>query len=320
MYKEINKTIFVFSDDCSDEKMRKIYVRGSFIIDSFDYLKFKEMFFDIKKEIFGENFIDKEFKYQYLWLKKKLEDNKNLKIKPLKEYCYVKYNKMLEFINKIFGLFNKFESIKFLFTYTLENQLNQLEKNDIINLYSDHLYKHVYRIDMDCKDENSIACFFFDYDIKYENIFRKKYNELIMKGDFYREYKNSKDSLNFEISDHSVGIQIADYISGCFKNFLLDYEESFNLFKDYIFKKIRTYKNKLYIYDDQKKEYKAYGVIEVPKNNKIRENLRVLIKNFLFNNINVWDDSELKYIYKLLDMNGYEINNFEYNLIWKLKK
>ena len=44
---------------------------------------------------------------------------------------------------------------------------------------------------------------------------RDHYHELFYSGDYIQKYKHIKDSLNIEFSHQSIGIQLADFISGC---------------------------------------------------------------------------------------------------------
>ncbi|HQJ56880.1 MAG TPA: hypothetical protein PLH46_04475 [Caldisericia bacterium] len=318
MVDNVNKTIFVFSDESSDEKQKEIYTRGSLIIDSFEYLDLKEKFYEIKRNILGEKVKDEEFKFHYLWLKIRYDEGINIKDEKFEKFKHINLNTMIKFIEETFILLKNYSSIKIIYTYSSKDEIN----NYIINkkfkdLISEHLHIHMQRINMYCNDSNSCACFFLDYDSKNEKLLIDIYNKMIKNGDFYILYKNLKDSLNFEQSEHSVGIQIVDFVLGCFKNFLKKYEPSYSLFCKYIFNKIRTYKGKIYDKDD-KNNLKCYGVIVIPTDslkteNELRYEIAYNLIKYYFNN-----DEKVKVLYQLLAIDGYEKNNIEYNLKWDL--
>ena len=70
-------------------------------------------------------------------------------------------------------------------------------------------------------NENNLGVLFFDpVSVKKNEMFRQIYHELRINGDFINKYRFLKDSLNIENSHQSVGIQIADYVSGAFSSIL----------------------------------------------------------------------------------------------------
>jgi len=323
MIKE-GKTLFAFSDETADEKQKGIYIRGSLVINSFEYRDLKEKFYEIKDKILGKYLLlDTEIKYQDLWLKKKMEQGKEKGISKKKEFLkYVNFKDLLSFIEGVFELLNQCESTKVLYTCSLENDLKNNKKTE---LFKEHLHIHIQRIDMDCRDHDSFVCFFFDHEKSLEKLFQNAYAELIKKGDAYREYKNSKDSLNFEISHHSVGIQIVDYLSGCFKNFLKGYDDSLKLFKKYILEKVRKVEGKIYRWKNN--ELDAYGIIEIPINKgtprlRLREKIvfNLLDEDLVLGNITEGNKADTSNIYHLFDFNEDEQEKIENNKFWYIVK
>ena len=84
---------------------------------------------------------------------------------------------------------------------------------------------------------------------------------MCQRGDFIREYSHIKDSLNLEYSHHSTGIQFADYIAGSSGGFLKEYPKSKEIFNVRVMPYLRT---------GDKGEILGYGIIEIPKNKKVR--------------------------------------------------
>ncbi len=77
------------------------------------------------------------------------------------------------------------------------------------------------------------------YDQANINKLSKYYNKIYINGKFVKEYSHIKDSMSFEISTFSSGIQIVDYVSSIVYNSLRGYTESLYIFKEIIKSKIR---------------------------------------------------------------------------------
>ena len=119
---------------------------------------------------------------------------------------------------------------------------------------------------MERQSGDNLAVLFIDpVNSEKDEKFRDLYYSLVNEGDFIK-YSHVKDSLNIENSHHSVGIQIADFISGIFNSILKrdeehKYEFATRLFCKYILPNIRKYRGSKY----------GAGIIEIPGNPKIRE-------------------------------------------------
>ena len=100
---------------------------------------------------------------------------------------------------------------------------------------------------------------------KETKLFQEIYKDIFLNDYFIKEYKNLKDTLNFEPSHHSVGIQLADYLAGCFNGFMKGFDRSTEIFKNIIYPLVRKNPNE---------DTLGWGIIEIPTNNKIRKNLR----------------------------------------------
>lgn len=73
-----------------------------------------------------------------------------------------------------------------------------------------------------------------------------------------------KDSLNLELSHHSAGIQLADFIAGCFTGFLRGWRFSTESCKELILPYLRKS-------DDG--EVLGYGIREIPRDGEIRSEI-----------------------------------------------
>lgn len=130
------------------------------------------------------------------------------------------------------------------------------------DLHKMHLQDIMQRIEMEIQNDDNLAIFFLDpVGLRSDSKLRQTYHEIYSQGDFIKEYKHIKDSLSFELSYHSIGIQIVDFCAGIFNSTLKGYPTSQDIFKDYIWDFIRkSISENLY----------GYGIIEVPKNNVVK--------------------------------------------------
>lgn len=96
-------------------------------------------------------------------------------------------------------------------------------------------------------------------------MFREIYNDLFENVDFIENCSFIKDSLNIEHSHQSVGIQIADYISGALRTVLKsdmsDYSLGIKMFNEHIKPYLRKYKGNIF----------GAGIREVPRSNSTRK-------------------------------------------------
>ncbi len=93
------------------------------------------------------------------------------------------------------------------------------------------------RAEDELKESNERGIFFYD-----ETHLRKLsqyYSEIFLSGEFVGEYEFVKDSIIFEVSTYSSGIQLADYVANIAHNSLRGYKESLRMFKKIIQPKLR---------------------------------------------------------------------------------
>ncbi len=124
------------------------------------------------------------------------------------------------------------------------------------------------RIEMEIQGENNIAVFFFDpTSEKIDHGLRNAYNQLWAMGDFIKNYTHVTDSLCFEYSHHSCGIQLADYCAGVFNGVLKGYPTAKKIFSESIRPLVRKKGNVIM----------GHGIIEILKNDDVRNQIRQLL-------------------------------------------
>ena len=90
------------------------------------------------------------------------------------------------------------------------------------------------------------------------------YNDLFLNGDYIENYFVIKDCLHFELSHHSSGIQIADFIAGVTYGYLKGREDSKEIFNRYI---------RPYLRQCTDGKITGWGIIEIPTDEKVRKYL-----------------------------------------------
>lgn len=275
---------FSFSDECGDYKpnmsektktTHPFYIRSCFTINAQEW-KFLKIEFDKLKLAYGLA-LNKEIKWSYLWQlrhiqksKKVLEENHELKF--LENY---EYHKLIDFVEDCLALIPKLKHKDVVLTYTRNaNSYNINEKS----MLCFHLQEHMQRLEMGMNGNNdNLAVLFFDPISQEKNeLFREIYNELYENGDFIENYSFIKDSLNIENSHHSVGIQIADFISGAFSALLRstpgqDFSRGVKMFNLYV---------KPYLRRGYSDELHGFDIREVPRNQPTRRWLTLQLNKY----------------------------------------
>lgn len=268
-------TYFCFSDECGDYapnmglksiNTHPYYIRATLLLNSNEWkdlnLQFKSL-----KDKYGIS-QSKELKWAHLWsLRRFQKKSENIPVgHELKYFEDFGYHKLIDFVDDSISLVNSLNDSKIILTYT-KNKLNRsTSEKSILGM---HLQEHMQRIEMELQvDHDNLAVFFFDpVNAKKNEFLRQLYFELFENGDYISKYSHIKDSLNIENSHHSVGIQLADYISGAFSAFLktnerADYSRGTKMFFNSVYPNLRRNKYG---------EIQGYGIREVPKNLKLRE-------------------------------------------------
>lgn len=276
-------TYFCFSDECGDYKpqmtnnqlrIHPYYVRTTLIINSNEWKKLNTDFKELKKKYSLP--LSRELKWANVWSLRHYQKRQQpipakLEIKYLEEYDY---HTLIDFVEEVLALINHLKHKKIIATYTKNISNNSTSEKAILQF---HLQEHMQRIEMELQsDEENLGVLFFDPVSKDKNeLLRQLYYELFEDGDFIKQYKSIKDSLNIENSHHSVGIQIADYISGTFNSVLRtstdnNYLRGISMFFEYVHPNLRRR------WDGA---IQGYGIREVPKDTLLRKKLAGHINN-----------------------------------------
>lgn len=270
-------TFFGFSDECGMYRQVRndkflnahpYYLRSTLLISANEWRDMNYKFQEIKKSFSIP--LSKEVKWAYLWNLRKHQDN-NKEISDKQEYKFLEhlgYEGVLDFISQALSIISTLDYKKIIITHT-DNAIcpSYTEKTSLTM----HIQEHMQRIEMEMqvKKENLAVLFFDPVCQNTDRLLRNIYFDLFNTGDFIKKYNHIKDSLNIENSHQSVGIQIADYISGTFSCMLKgrkseNYLDGKNLFFDYVYPNLRRKKSG---------ELFGFGLREIPSNSLHRQEL-----------------------------------------------
>jgi hypothetical protein len=268
-------TYFCFSDECGDYKPNMTvnqlrnhpyFIRTTLLMNSNEWKAFNNNFRQLKTKYSLP--LDKELKWANLWTLRNFQiNNKEIPAKYNIKYLEnVDYHTLIDFVDEALALLNSLNEKKIIATYTKNSNVAVINEKSMMSF---HLQEHIQRLEMELQvDEGNLGILFIDPVSNEKNeMLRQIYYELFEGGDFIQKYKLIKDSLNIENSHHSVGIQIADYISGAFSSILKativnDYSRGVKMFNDYVHPNLRK---------DMSGKIQGYGIREVPRSKTNRD-------------------------------------------------
>jgi len=264
---------FAFSDENGEYQQKRTekfvkshpyFIRATYIIRGMEWKLLSQRYADLKSARGLP--LDKEIKWSYVWSLRNYQKN-NRPIPENKDFYFLKdfdYRELIDFVKEALGLLNDLDYKKVIITVTYNHYCPSINE---VNLYKMHLQEHMQRIEMELQgsDENLAVLFLDPISKKKNELLRNAYHLLYNKGDFIENYRHIKDSLNFENSHQSVGVQLADYIAGCFSGFLKGYTRSVEMFCEEVAPHLRT---------SQGDDPFGYGIREVPRENNVRNIIR----------------------------------------------
>ncbi|MDB2314734.1 DUF3800 domain-containing protein [Flavobacteriaceae bacterium] len=267
--------VFGFSDESGDYRPKRsenwvgkvpFYVRGTLLIDAENWKELFNRFNFIKRKY---DLPDEEIKWSYLWSLRSHQKTK-APVRDKEDYAFLKdfeYHHLIDYVEETLSILNQINSAEVVITLT-SNKANN--KFSLDHLFEMHIRSLLQRTEYGMNgDLNGFATLFFDpIDTKVSKRLRDTYQKIYKSGDFVKNYKHLKDSLNLEFSHHSVGIQVADFISGCTIGYLKQYSRSIQIFNKNIKPNLRTYLGKIV----------GAGIIEVPTNKVVRKNIEKIMK------------------------------------------
>ena len=268
---------FGFSDECgvykkirSDKhlKAHPFFVRCTLLLDAEEWKNLNDGFRKLK-ELYDIP-IEEEIKWSDLWLVKRNETKKVSKKNSIPSFLKgYEYKDLYSFVESALGLLDTVKDKHVVITYTNNENCPSYDEIKVLEM---HLMSHMQRIEMQIQTgvRKNLAVLFFDpVDSNTDTRLREVYHRIYNSGDFIKEYSHIKDSLNIEISHQSVGIQLADYVSGCFNSLAKGmhnegFEDGKTLYFRYVHPVLRRYRNSIW----------GAGLVEVPTDYTIRNTMK----------------------------------------------
>lgn len=267
-------TFFCFSDECgcynqhrSGRFLRRhpYYVRATLIIQAEEWKKMKEIFDKLKSE-YGIP-LGCEIKWSDLWALRMIQNGsrarRQQRVTFLEQY---NYHDLIDFVQKSLAILNGIDYKKIFISVT-DNRVEDVTLSEV-SLLSMHLQETIQRIEMELQsDDNNLGVLFLDpLGEQKDRSLREIYSSARFGDSFFSEFSHIKDSINFENSHHSVGIQISDYIAGSFVAFLKSQERSgYERGRNMFIENVRPF---LRMGGDS--AVMGYGIREVPSSQALR--------------------------------------------------
>lgn len=154
----MSNTYFCFSDECGDYcqkmtykqmKVHPFYIRTTLIINSNEWKKLNNLFFDLKKKYQIPPYV--EIKWADLWQLRHAQKNNKTNNKLIN----FNYRDLILFVNEALELINKLDYKKIIMTYTKNEISNTKSISDIIKF---HLQEHMQRIQMELQKRQQFSC------------------------------------------------------------------------------------------------------------------------------------------------------------------
>jgi hypothetical protein len=269
-------TYFAFNDDYghykpkpSNKHLRShpFYLRATLIVRSDEYIKLSNKI-NYRKRKFGFP-EDREIKWSYPWsLRKHFKNNKPITSKY--RYHFLKdidYHKVIDYVEESLAVLKDLNYASIVVTITEGKEFLNIKPERLQEM---HLECAMQRIEMEIGGSTETICvLFLDPESKdLDKGMRNSYFKIRSDGGIMKKYKRIKDSLNFEDSNHSIGIQMADLIAGsfasCLKNRVSDsYGRGDKMFRSHVQPLLRECNGNTF----------GYGICEVPTNADVRKGL-----------------------------------------------
>ena len=267
---------FAFSDESGNYKqdrnirfnrLNPVYIRSSFLMQGEEWLNLDYLFRQLKQE-FGFS-QETEIKYSDIWTIYNYQQNRSRQLErrllPLKEYAV---QDLVYFIRRSLELLQELECVKIIITVTKNDEIGTISERFI---YTTHIQNLMQRIQKEFENDNTpqtnenLCLIFIDpINAEINKLLTNSYNELYLNGDYFNHFFVIKDCLHFELSHHSSGIQMADFIAGITFGYMKGREDSEEIFNQCVRPLLRQR-------DDGK--ITGWGIIEIPTDERMRHSL-----------------------------------------------
>lgn len=242
-------------------KSNPYYSRCTILTKANDWKALRQSLHDIRMQYELPDQV--EVKWSHLWSILKHE-KKGERIPGNRPYSllglYLNSSKVLDFVYGVLGFLNTIDYCKIVITVSKNKPHDNVPETWHLER---HLEAHMQRIEMELQEgDDNLAIVFADpLSEDKDKWLRDAYHNIFRGGAFIKNYSHIKDSLNFEYSHHSAGIQIADFVAGSFNGMLRGFSDSSTIFHERVKPFLRCSKNG---------NIMGYGIKEIPTNGEFR--------------------------------------------------
>lgn len=274
------RVFFSFSDDAGSYKERRTekfmrahpyFVRSAVLISAEDWVKLNQRFRNIVQQ--SRLPPGSELKWSYIGsiMQRRRRGETTPSQKPFAAFSHLSNEELWDYVHACLNMLTTAESCIVIYTVTDNRHLSTGFISEL-NLHNMHIQDLMQRIELELRDQQGLAIMFSDTmsDERLNRAIRNAYAEFYRNDRFVRKYQCIKDSLAFELSHQSVGIRLADYAAGAFNAFLRGFTPGNEFFCRLIYPKVRK--------DPDTGNPLGYGIIEVPKREKVRAQLKQLLR------------------------------------------
>jgi hypothetical protein len=264
---------FAFSDESGNYKqdrnhrfnqLNPYYIRASFTMEGDEWHYLDSLFGDLKKEYNIPPLF--EVKYADLWTLQQYQSQHQRKLKTrLQTLIDYPVEKLKEFVERAIALLGALDHSQIVLTISKNDRFGTPSETDVLIWHIKNLMQR-FQMDLEsCSDSSSdnLGIIFLDpIHPKIDNLLTEAYNQLSIYGDRFMNFSSIKDCLHFEVSHHSCGIQIADYIAGITYGYL-HYNREYNV--GVFNRQIRPL-----LRESTDGKIMGYGIIEIPSDSRVR--------------------------------------------------
>lgn len=266
------KIYFAFSDEngtysqkCSEQHLLRhpYYIRATIIVDAIQYWEISSRISSLRDRFKIDPHL--EIKWSDIWESRQVEKRgKKIRDARIKAISDIGYKSLMSYMEDLCKLVGDIPTLQSIISITSNSKDGKFPEQDMIGR---HLNFHMQRIQMDMNKKGYAILFVDPVGDNVDRSMRQQYYDYLKNDAYINNYANIKDSLNIEMSHHSLGIQLADIVAGAFSSVLKnDHENKYqwgrDLFYNYLKPTLRT---------NQNGDTLGYGIILEDKRNGLVE-------------------------------------------------
>lgn len=240
---------FVFSDEAGDykpplgEKFLKAhpyFIRSGVCVSGEDWPSLRDGFSNLEDKC-G---LPRGYELKWSCINYIIKCRRNGEKIPVKSKCapfqHYADETLLGFVKDVLDLMKRCENRFIIYTVT-DNARVKGSYPPRSDLHKWHIQDLMQRTEFELQERGGLAVVFLDPKSARGDLdIRRMYASIYQEGDFIEKYRHVMDSLSFFLSEHSIGIRLADYTAGIFNGFMRGFDQSTTLFKNQVWPLVKS--------------------------------------------------------------------------------